>query len=175
MLQQFTWQQFLVAAMVFSLVWYAAVFLLFYRKEIRAFFNRDQPEKAVKGPDDRLPHRWENEIEELSPEDDELIGKTKLPEGMSSVSMAGVNFIPDDQAKQQQIGLVPDVLEEIKVIFGTLEKEDGSKRDFFNLMEMVREKYPKIGSHPSIPRINGFIAENAPFHLSAEELENLWD
>ena len=32
MLQQFTWQQFLVATLVLTLIWYLAVILIFYRK-----------------------------------------------------------------------------------------------------------------------------------------------
>lgn len=160
--------------MVLSLIWYAGVILLFYRTELLGFFGKVGNEDRK----ERLPHRWETEVEDLENENlppDELMGKSKLPQGMSSVGMASFGFVQTDVEREEQIGLVPDVLQEIKEIFGIIEKEDGSKKDFLSLMEMVREKFPQIGSNPNISRINQFISEHAPFHLSAEELENLWD
>ena len=174
MLAQFTWQEFLVAVLVFTLLWYAAVILLFYRKELNGFLNGKLELKT-----EPLPHRWENGVETLEKQSedlpDELLGKLKAPEGTSSVSMGKIGFANDDEAKSQQIGLVPDVLQELKAVFAILEKEDGSKKDFFNLMEVVKEKYKQIGSNPNVGRINEFIIGHAPFHLSTEELENLWD
>jgi hypothetical protein len=172
MLQQFTWQDFLIAALVFTLVWYGGVILVFYRKELKAFLNR----KPGKAPQEPLPHRWENEVEEVRDEGPEdLMGRSKMPEGMESVSMGGFGFVSNEEAREQQVGLVPDVLEEIKGIFKRIAEKDGNKQDFFKLMEAVRDDYPQISSNPNIGSINGFVSENAPFHLSKEELENLWD
>ncbi|MFA6275795.1 MAG: hypothetical protein WC622_03550 [Pedobacter sp.] len=173
MLQQFTWQQFLIASMVLSLIWYAGVILFYYRTEFLSFLGRTENSKS-----EPLPHRWETGVEVLENgnlQEDELIGKAKLPEGVASVAIGSFGFVQTEDERETQVGLVPDVLQEIKEIFGIIEKEDGSKKDFFNLMEMVREKFPKIGSNPNITRINQFISEHAPFHLSADELENLWD
>jgi len=172
MLQQFTWQQFLVAAAVLTLVWYVAVILLFYRKELNAFLSGKMGRKVT---DEPLPHQWEKGVEEQEETEDELMGKPALPEGMTTVSMGGIGFVASERAKVQQIGLVPDVLAEIRDVFGILEKEDGDKKDFLNLMAIVRGKYPGIGANPNIGSINAWIIEHAPFHLSPEELENLWD
>lgn len=171
MLQQFTWQQFLVASMVLSLIWYLGVILIFYRTEFLRFFNRDD-----KSPSS-LPHRWEKDVDILEEklQEDELMGKPKLPDGLSSVAAGSFGFAPSERDKADQIGLIPDLLQEIKEVFSLLEKEDGTKNDFFNLMEVVKENYPKIGSHPNIGRINQFISDHAPFHISNEELESLWD
>lgn len=173
MLQQFTWQQFLVATLVLTLIWYAGVILIFYRKELIAFLIG---KKTTTQSSEPLPHRWEKGVETLGEEnEEELMGKPKMPEGMDNVGMSGFSFAQDEDAKEQQIGLVPDVLEELKRIFSILAKEDGNKKDFINLMEMVRHKYPKIASHPNIWHINEFISQHASFHLSKDELENLWD
>ncbi len=177
MLQQFTWQHFLVAALALTIVWYVAVILIFYRKELLAFLSKS---KAVPQGDEPLPHRWEKGLDTLAPEteseaEDEMMGKPKLPEGMSTVDTDGFAFAPGPDEKEQQIGLIPDVLQEIKEVFSFLAEEDGTKKDFFNLMEVVRNKYPQVGSNPNIGRINEFIAEHAPFHLSKEELESLSD
>lgn len=174
MLAQFTWQEFLIATLVLSLVWYIGVTLIFYRRELNSFLNGKLELKV-----EPLPHRWENQVETLEKESidvpDELLGKPKVPEGTTSISMGKIGFARDDNAKEQQIGLVPDVLQELKIVFTLLEKEDGNKKDFLNLMEVVREKYKQVGSNPNIGRINEFISTHAPFHLSQEELENLWD
>lgn len=172
MLQQFTWQQFLIAALVFSFIWYAGVILIFYRDELKAFLAG---QRNPKHPNEPLPHRWDDENDLVDNENEEtLIGETRLPEGMSTVSMNGFGFTRSEDSKDDQIGLVPDVLEEIKSVFSTLAKDDGNKKDFFNLMKTVSEKYPRIGSNSNIGYINEFIADHASFHLSTEELEDLW-
>jgi len=171
MAQQFTWQQFLVAALVFSFIWYAGVILIFYRKELKAFLSGKGKIRKDREP---LPHRWEKGVEKLEESEKEpLLGKTKLPEGISIVGTSDFGFV-SGTSERDQVGLVPDVLEEIKKVFQLLIKEDGNKKDFFKLMASVNSNYPKIGSNPNIAQINEFISDHAPFHLSKEELENLW-
>lgn len=173
MLQQFTWQTFLIAAMVLALVWYVGVILIFYRKELDAFLSGI---KLGRHPDEPLPHRWENGTEQTEDENEEgIMGRPQLPEGLTTVNMGGFGFVEDKDEKEQQVGLVPDVLEEVKSVFSILAKEDGNKNDFFGLMRLVRKKYPKIGSNPNIGYINEFISDHAPFHLTTDELGNLWD
>ncbi|MES2827711.1 MAG: hypothetical protein V4687_06145 [Bacteroidota bacterium] len=173
MLQHFTWQQFLVASMVLSLIWYLGVILIYYRTEFLRFLKRD----GTSSSSEKLPHKWEKNVDVLQEESpgDELMGKAKLPDGLSSVTAGSFGFAPSEKDKADQIGLIPDLLQEIKEVFALLEKEDGTKNDFLNLMEVVKANYPKVGSHPNIGRINQFISDHAPFHISNEELENLWD
>lgn len=173
MLQQFTWPQFLLASFVLSLVWYLSVILLYYRKELKQFLNRETKENQSSEP---LPHRWDKSTDPIEEENEEtLMGKPQLPEGMTNVSISGFGFAISEDEKEDQIGLVPDVLEEIKSVFNIIAKEDGNKSDFFSLMKLVSGKYPSLGSNPNIKSINEYIAQNAPFYLSAEELEDLWD
>lgn len=176
MLQQFTWQHFLIAASVLTLLWYAAVILIFYRRELLQLFGNGSPEAVNRlKTGEPLPHRWESGVETLDNEDEpELMGKVKLPEGISMVETSGLRFATNS-TKEEQIGLVPDVLQEIRQVFSALAAQDGNKKDFFRLMQQVSADYPKISSHPNIDSINEFIADHAPFHLSNEELENLWD
>jgi hypothetical protein len=175
MIQQFSWWQFTVATGAFTLLWYIGVVLLFYRMELSSLLGG----KPIGKETQPLPHRWEKDVETLTEEDgmetENLMGKPKLPEGMSVASTDQIGFAQSGDAKQQQIGLVPDVLQELKEVFAILAKQDGNKKDFFGLMEMVRLNFPAIGSNPNIGRINDFISEHAPFYLSPEELENLWD
>lgn len=171
MLQQFSWQQFLVAIAVLTLIWYASVILLFYRKELTAFLKGKPPEDPANKP---LPHRWEDRVDELpAAGEDELMGKSKMPEGVSVIDMEELQFSePDD--KTEKLGLVSDIIEEIKLIFKILGQEDGSKQDFLKLIAEVKSRYPKIASSSSLPQINDFILSNASFALSPEELEDLW-
>ncbi|MBC6112809.1 hypothetical protein ACFOG5_19455 [Pedobacter fastidiosus] len=176
MLQQFTWQHFLVATLVLTLIWYLAVILLFYREEFFGLITR----KKIDGSDNRLPHRWEKGVDQLDvniEEEPELMGASKLPEGMSLTTSDAFGFsggISED-SKMEQVGLVPDVLQELKAVFAKLSQNDGNKRDFLEMMAEVREKFPKLVFNPNIGKINGFISEHAPFHLSAQELEDIWD
>ncbi|WEK17868.1 MAG: hypothetical protein P0Y49_13775 [Candidatus Pedobacter colombiensis] len=171
MLQQFTWQQFLVATLILTLIWYFSVMLLFYRKELKAFLNG----KKLKDENDApLPHRWDKKVDELQPAPEEnLMGKSKLPDGVSIVEMEDIQFANEDN-KVQLLGLVSDVIEEIKTIFNILVNEDGTKQDFFKLIEAVKESYSGIITSQHIPQINEFIIANASFHITREELDNLW-
>jgi hypothetical protein len=187
MLQQFSWLQFWIAAGMLSLCWWAAVLLLFFRRELGIWFGAGSgagSSLAGTGSDNlgssRLPHRWENGVESfdggelLAPVCDDLMGKPKMPEGMSMVASGDFGFAAD-ASREEQVGLVPDVLEELKTVFQVLAAQDGTKTDFFSLMKPVREQFPGIGSSPALLRINAFIRDHAPFHLSAQELEDLWD
>lgn len=171
MLAQFTWQQFLVATLVLTLIWYSSIILLFYRKELNSILGG----KAIpKKPSEPLPHRWDETVDILEEEKENLLGKPKLPDGVSTENVGNIHF-SNDVIKSQQVGLIPDILEDIKEIFKEISSTDGNKKDFFKMMQSVTANYPPMGSHPHLHHINLFISENAPFHLSAEELENLWD
>lgn len=171
MLEQFTWQQFLVAISVLTLIWYFSVILLFYRKELKALLNGKKLNDENDAP---LPHRWDKKVETLNPVvQDNLLGKSKLPDGVSVVEMEELQFADVDN-KVQLLGLVSDVIEEIKTIFNILVREDGTKQDFFKLIEAVKESYSGILTSQHIPQINEFIIANASFHLTREELDNLW-
>ena len=171
MLQQFSWQQFLVAIAVLTLIWYLAVILIYYRKELKAFLKGNPSEQSNQEP---LPHNWDEYVDDLPDEtEDDVMGRSKLPEGVSVMDMEELQFSEPD-SKVEKLGLVSDVIEEIKLIFKILGQEDGTKQDFLKLIEEVKIRYPKIASSSSLPQINDFILSNASFHLSPEELENLW-
>ncbi|MBB2143958.1 hypothetical protein GM921_00545 [Pedobacter sp. LMG 31464] len=178
MLQQFSWGAFLLASFVLSFLWYGFVLLVCYRKEMLAFLGNGKL-------GERLPHRWEKGVEILNKglgdgrahgEElvESLMGKSASPAGLSVLAMGQLSFAGSEDARSEQVGLVADVIQELKLIFATLEKEAGSKLDFFRLLEKVKEDYGKIGAHPNIGSINAFIAEHVPFYLTADELENLW-
>lgn len=180
MLQQFTWGQFLLASFVLSFLWYCFVILVFYRKEVLGLL--------ADGASGSLPHRWEKGVENLRDVDDQvfdsndglveatLMGASAMPEGMKVMGMGQLSFSTDagGENRYDQVGMVADVIQELKGIFARLESQGGSKDDFFGMLEKVKEDYGKIGAHPSVGAINGFIAAHAPFDLSAGELENLW-
>jgi hypothetical protein len=177
MLQHFTWHQFLIAALLLSLIWYAGVILLFYRKELDDLLNGRL--KAVKQTEP-LPHVWDEEdFDKKLEEEDNLMGKPALPEGMTQLGMAQFGFAPKvrepiSDAKETRLGIVPDVLEELKSIFYILERENGHKEDFISLFGLVSAKYPKIRNTANQQALNEYIREHLPFDISEEELDHLW-
>lgn len=177
MLQQYSWTQFLVFAAILTILWYLVVLLTEYRKEAFGFLSGKSPSLG-----NFSLEKAEYTEEEHDKIESELMGKSKMPEGLAVVSMGTLSFSAGDHSafgredsKSDQLGLVPDVLQELKEIFGILAKEDGTKQDFFSLAAMISEKYGRIGSNPNIGKINEFIRDHAPFTVSMEELENLWD
>jgi len=177
MLQQFSWTNFLVFFAVLSALWYLALLLTVYRKDAMAFFSGSIGVGTVVSD-----LELKADVNKADPAGNEIMGKSKMPEGLEVVSMGALSFSVgdagsqvDEDGKSEQLGLVPDVLQELKEIFGILAKEDGTKQDFFSLAAMISEKYGRIGSNPNIRKINEFIRDHAPFTVSLEELENLWD
>ncbi|SER90159.1 hypothetical protein [Pedobacter rhizosphaerae] len=178
MLYRFSTSGFIVVLLVLALLWYGGVLVFFLLRKngrglIGAGLGLGSGHKLHAGratiPDDGTSAAGSEEIA------DDLMGKAKLPEGMTSVGMEDIGFVDlDERNVADQQGLVPDLLEEIKNVFLLLAKEDGSKQDFLALMKVIKENYPGMSSHPRIGAINEFIAGHAAFHIGAEELENLW-
>jgi hypothetical protein len=155
---QFTWQQFLIAALVLTVAWYVTIGLLYFRKELSGL---RKPEKLKKD--------WEEELEDDSSQDDLMGGARAIP-GMETVEMSEISFMP----KEQQLGVIPDILEEFKSILYILERDNGGKAEFISLFGLVSAKYPQIKGSPNQDALNDYIRENLPFKITEEELEELW-
>jgi hypothetical protein len=191
-LQHFTWQQFLLTALVLSLIWYVALVLALYRDKLTDLLNGRR--RPVSAPEP-LRHEWDEELEDEPFEEENLMGKAALPEGMSRVSMSEFSFTPlakvpaattgndweneeameRNEEREAQLGLIPDVLEELKSIFHILETEQGGKVDFISLFGLVSAKYPKIKGTANERAINEYIRENVLFPISDDELNGLWN
>ena len=176
MLEQYTWQDFLIAACILSAVWYGILIPILYRNEIKNYLNRRRSRQSANEP---LPHRWQKGVDDLVSDDDpsqhELMGTAKMPEGMESVPMDEFSFAPlSEYDSSERLGTIPDVLEEIKQALGIIEKEQGTKRDFMQLLRIIAEKYPKLSDSTHLDHICQFIIDRAPFFVSEEELEDLW-
>lgn len=178
MLQQFSWGHFLIAMVVLNLVWYVFVVLVFYRAEVLAFLggghldgNGEKLGAAqFKGiATDRNDERIEREVDEA------LMGTSRLPAGVEVKSSAQVSFsASDEDGRYDQVGLIADVVQELKGVFAELEKRAGDKKDFLRLLAVVKEDYGPLASHPSVGALSAFVVERAPFHLTADEIDNLW-
>lgn len=180
MLHQFTWQHFLIAALTLSLTWYVALFLLFYRGRLKERLSGKKL-KEVAGPRVVPFMRAEALTDSGELPETGLMGKPKMPEGMSRVGMHQVLFaarngpeVPEAMDRGRQLGLVPDVLEELKDIFGVLEAEQGTKQDFLQLFALVKARFPGIAGTPEEKALNGFIRQHVLFPVSDAELDALW-
>lgn len=181
MLQQFSWGYFLIAMIVLNLVWYVVVLLVFYRSELMAFFgggfgggipmnNGDRAHKT------QASGRSITDVKQIELEVDQaLMGGSRLPDGVQVKSSSEVNFSASgSDGKYEQVGLIADVLQELKLVFFELEKKSWEKMDFFRLLERVKEQYGPLAGHPSVAALSDFIVERAPFHLTKDEIDNLW-
>lgn len=176
MLHQFTWQQFLIAALIFLLIWYLAVFIYCRLRRSGNFFGTISPQQPQK-----LTREWEADFDDDSESDDDLIGRPVLPEGVSEVSMHMLGFAPKVDANREsederyiQLGVMPDVIEELKGIFNILERENGSKEDFISLFALTKSKYPQLANSENLKSLNQYLTENLPFELTDEDFKRLW-
>lgn len=185
MLQQFTWTDFLLAAMPLLTAWYAWLFLVYGkgRNGSGGISSRQVSFSGLTGgaAASGYPVPGSGVLPGFGDSGyDDLMGKPRMPEGISRVAVsdvvfAGVEVDQCDDGAEAEVGLVMDVLAEMKDLFGILAKEGGTKQDFFKLIEALKEAYPGIGSHPGIAVINAYVVDHAPFLISVQELESLWD
>ena len=195
MFQEFTWQQFLVAAMVLSVVWLLGVWLICWRPLPPGRLNGGRGNGMHDG-EDALPHSWADEVDALDEGnalDDGLMGKPALAHGVSVLEADEFSFMPVEEIEERSerpaggepgarsklgvealLGELADAQEEIKGICRILEQEDGTKENFFALFEVVRLKYPKLSGSDLLPELNDYIREQVPFYLSEQELGSLW-
>jgi len=183
MLQQFTWTDFLLAALPLLTAWYAWLFLVYGkgRNGSGGLSSRQVSFSGLTGgaAAGGYPVSGSGVLPGFGDKGyDDLMGKPRMPEGISRVVASDLVFADvaaDGVVQEAEAGLVMDVLAEMKDLFGILAKEDGTKQDFFKLIEALKEAYPGIGSHPGIAVINAYVVDHAPFLISVQELESLWD
>ena len=186
MLKGLTWEQFCWFSAVLGFLWYGAVVLLCYRREVLALFGARPVGLAGSGrgagvigtgslgKKASIGGSGLGDAVEL--EVDSLMGKPVLPVGVSVLGMDQVAFVagPSVVDPGEQVGLVADVVEDLKGIFAQLEREAGGRAEFFVLLAGLKEVYGKIGGHPSIGAINEFVVEHAPFEVMVQEMEGVW-
>lgn len=145
----------MIAALVLTLAWYVVIGFLFFRK---ALSDWRKPEKLKKD--------WDEELEG----EGDLMGEAANVPGVDTLEMSQISFAP----KEQQLGIIPDILEEFKSILHILERDKGTKADFISLFALVSGKYPQIKGTANEEAINDYIREHLPFEITEEELEELW-
>ncbi len=167
-LQSFSWQDFMLAAAALLVLWYVGLAVLFRKRSRGAGLGSS-------GSTAPLPHGWQDQVDELS-DSAELMGKSVPDHGVSIVEAEEFSFSERYEVSDQgeQLGLIPDLQQEIKSVCALLAEQDGKKEHFFSLFSLVRDKYPKVSSAAARTGLNLFIREHVPFNLSDEELEDLW-
>ncbi|MDB4925510.1 hypothetical protein [Mucilaginibacter sp.] len=164
MLHQITWQQYLLFVAAALLLYYALIWLTFYRGKTAGLFSGKRQFKMQPEPGDEWGYN-------------ELLGNAAEEYGVSTAESGDLYFgathpFPDNEALY---GLIPDVLEEIKSVIHTVTTEQGTKDDFRSLFKLVAVKYPQLKTSPHLEAINEWIGDNVPFTLSEDELYQLWE
>jgi hypothetical protein len=172
MLQSYSWSAFFLSSAGLVLIWYLGLAFTVYRKESISFFtsSREGPllipnatgESTQKDTDDQQAAKLP-----------QVIGKPRLAAGLLASGSSELGFASPHGGAD--IGLKSDLIAELKEIFTLLADNDGTKSDFIELIAAMKDRYPPIAPHPACAEINAFIKAHAPFLLSLEELENLWD
>lgn len=160
-LQQFTWQQFLIASAVLSTMWYVGVIFLYYRQELKSFLQQ-KPVKSGSGAS----------IPAAESDTDDLMGNTRLPEGVIESVTGEVTFVKETD-RYQQLGATPDLLEDLKEAFYVAERKEATWDEFFELMEPFRERLRAIVTESNRNALLSFFDQYSPYELSDEDLEKI--
>jgi len=198
MLAEFTWGEFLAAMVLLNALWYAMVVLVLYRKELngvlgglgglsdlgergdrgrerKTLANSPAPNTSGGGRAAEAAGKMAGDKSGGPVQPESLMGASRLPDGVEVISSGQVSFSGGSgDGKDEQVGLVVDVVQELKMIFLELEKKDLGKPEFFGRVAAINQEYGPLSGHPSLGAINEFIRISAPFAISDEELDNLW-
>jgi hypothetical protein len=176
---QLTWQQFLITALVLAAIWYAAVGILYFRDEAAGLFSG---KRAVKTYASLKP-----DLEQAAEaEPGSLLGRSREPEGVSILAMSQFGFTgagrgvengesAEKDMREARLGLIPDLMEELKTIFYMLERESGTREDFVELFRPLAARFGSVITNPNYAAVNAYILDQVPFELSTAELEGMWE
>jgi len=176
---QLTWQQFLITALVLAAIWYAAVGVLYFRDEAAGLFSGKRAVKSGK----TLQPAFEGVAVE---EPESLLGRSREPDGVTTVAMSQFSFAgagrslnvaeeAEAELRETQLGLIPDLMEELKTIFYRLERDGGTREDFEGLFQPVAARFESVITSPNYAAVNAYIMDQVPFELSEAELEAMWE
>jgi hypothetical protein len=179
MLHHFSWQQFLIAASVLTLAWYGFVLMVIYSKGVFA--------RKVGTPVARAAAVYRGDAAAGQPAAGEaaaaaeLMGKPAEREGCSRVGSDEFGFAGPASALEAEtgfseddlLGLIPDVMEELKTVMHRMEETGGTRAEMLDGLRGV------IAGHPSVHRhreaISEWIADLSVYELELEELWSLWE
>ncbi|MGN7986208.1 hypothetical protein ACTJKC_02650 [Pedobacter sp. 22226] len=118
-------------------------------------------------------------------QDDGLMGKVMPQQGLERIETGCPAFAQAEKERDGEIveeagqvlggGLYEDLVGGIREIYSILAANDGNKQDFFGMVSQLKEEMGPVGSSPCILKVNAFIRDSAPFAISKQELESLWD
>jgi hypothetical protein len=179
LLHQFSWQQFLITALVLAVAWYAVIGLLYFRGEVSGLFSG----RKLAGAGQVWQPAFEGPPEV---ETENLLGRSREPEGVSVLAMDAFSFVGGNQTvnepsdmeeddREIQLRLIPDLMEELKTIFYRLERDGGDRLDFEEWFRPVAARFESVITSASYAAVNAYILENVPFELSEKELEAMWE
>lgn len=175
---QLTWTQFAIAAVILLSAYYLTFFIVPGLIHLRVTLpGHSTTEKAVGLLSNLSAGAEVPKGKEVIPD---LIGKTRLPEGVAIINSEDLQFVVRAAASSNAItddesdAVPPGLKEDLQLIFAQLSAQDGSKKDFFQRVGELREFYHGLASHPAIASITSWLRQTAPFQLTQEEAESLW-
>jgi hypothetical protein len=140
-------------------------------------------EAGVRPPANRLKHN-SGAVPEKD-QDNGLMGKVMPQQGLDRIETGCPSFVQTEKESEGETvagtgevlggGLYNDLVTGIREIYSILAANDGNKQDFFGMVSQLKAEMGPVGSSPCIPKVNAFVRDSAPFAISKQELESLWD
>lgn len=142
-------------ASVLTVLWYLGVWLLCYRKK-----------GTGEESDEPLQHHRQDKVDEL---DENLMGRSAPEPGTQLVSSDELGFAGD--GNQDNLGVVADLQQEIRLACRELESELASKEVFLERFAALIGTYPPPSELKEA--LADFVREQVPFFIEQEELERI--
>ena len=165
MLTSFTWQQFLLTAGAVSALYYLAVLLLFYRKDIKYWLKR-RTSRAGLPADPLLPPQ----VSIMGPASP---GPAPLLSEAASILVAP---LPMEAEEKPQDTVVESILQEIKPLLDLATEADAEKEELLPLLRLVTARHSPSLEDCHRKSIEAFLLGQGRFSFSLipEDLQSLW-
>jgi hypothetical protein len=160
MLNAISWQQYVTAALLFSLAWYTCIGLRYYRTRLPGLFQT----------------RIKNAFPKVASPTSFVMGPAKPEMGTSLYDPQAFifNAASSDEVSDQTLPKGPsdDLLEEAKMLVDAFRDND-NKTEFIALFKLLLDKYEVFREEISLPAVirslSEFAAPRLPFSLKETE------
>ncbi len=195
MLSSISWQEFIITICCVAAAYYVVAIIVFYRKEIAQLLkqgslsvtsrnthtdNNASAKKATPSKPSSLMgtagEKIDRSLPHTSSESSEELSYAPIDELPDPITEAGSE---DENSSQVPVGMISDLLEEIKAICGAITDSVATKDEATALFEALLSRYQVLKDTPYRTSINDHIESmtREPFiaNFSREEIEAFWN
>ena len=168
MFSHITWMQYLLAASILLLCYYATVLLLYFRPVLQALLS-----KSFRSPKDQGLPPLPGIMGAVAPDPDRVAAEDVR---VAPAALPAEHGAPAPDAFAPEV--MTDLVQELDTLLAMVSQNPGSKADFCSLLRLVLTRYTAVLPDHLQDQVNRLLLEKTrdpfPVALTAADLHALW-